>query len=206
MNLSDNSSIIPVFPEAFIYNVCIDVSSNKILEYLKKIKFNLTKYSDENKNACYISENLNVFNDLNFLKNKIEENVKHYLYNVFEYKMDYKFLNSWATKVEIGGFSQKHSHRNTFLSGVYYPLGNKDFKIKFYKENLGFWDIKTNNINFFNLTNICFNIEKDNTLLLFPSSLTHSIEKNISGTDRYSIAFNINPSGYIGESDNGIIF
>jgi hypothetical protein len=97
-------------------------------------------------------------------------------------------------------------HLNSFLSGVYYPLGSKNFKITFYKSDPCFWDIRVNHENDFNAKSITITIEKDNALILFPSTLNHSIAINDSNIDRYSIAFNINPTGYIGKDDTGIIF
>jgi uncharacterized protein (TIGR02466 family) len=120
--------------------------------------------------------------------------------------MDYKFLNSWATRASHNEHDERHVHRNTFLSGVYYPLGNKDFKIKFYRNKSDFWNIEKKENNFFNTREIILNIVEDNTLLLFPSDLEHSIVKNNSETTRYSIAFNINPKGYIGENDTKVFF
>jgi len=49
-------------------------------------------------------------------------------------------------------------------------------------------------------------ISNDNTLILFPSNLRHKIDVNKSDKDRYSLAFNINPSGYIGGRDGRVFF
>ena len=44
------------------------------------------------------------------------------------------------------------------------------------------------------------------TIILFPSNLRHSIEKNLSNKIRYSIAFNTLPLGEIGTGDSKINF
>ena len=205
MNINNN--IISIFPEAIIYANTLNIDSDKILDFCKKSIFKNTYSSlKEKANGCYASDNLNVLNNLSTLKNKIKEHVETYLYKVFKYKMNYKFLNSWITKVDKDGFSQPHIHANTFLSGVYYPIGNLNFKINFHKKEECFWNIEVEENNLFNTKVITMTIENNNTLLLFPSSLKHSVEKNISNMERYSIAFNINPKGYIGEMDNGVIF
>ena len=198
--------IYPVFPEAFIYYKIIDIDSNKIIDYCKNLNFEFTESSIKKESDCYISSNFNIFNDLSELKDKIEEHIKNYLYKVMEYKLDYKFINSWATKTNLNGFSQAHVHSNTFLTGVFYPKGNENFRIKFHKNNKSFWEIDVKNCNQFNSKTMTYVIEKDNTLLLFPSNLLHSIGNNNSNIDRYSIAFNINPKGYIGNQDSKVFF
>jgi uncharacterized protein (TIGR02466 family) len=201
--IENKHEILPVFPEAIIYTNQLILNSKEVINYLDNLNFRQINKEDY---ICYISENLNIFNDLSFLKKKIEPHIKNYLYNILSLKMDYKFLNSWATRASHNEHDERHVHRNTFLSGVYYPLGNKDFKIKFYRNKSDFWNIEKKENNFFNTREIILNIVEDNTLLLFPSDLEHSIVKNNSETTRYSIAFNINPKGYIGENDTKVFF
>jgi len=119
--------------------------------------------------------------------------------------MNFKIKKSWAIRTLENGFSQEHVHSNSFLSGVYYPKGSKDFFIKFIK-NKSFWDIELLKINELNALWYKMNISYNNTLFLFPSDLMHSIEKNLSDEIRYSIAFNVLPFGEIGEIDSRIEF
>jgi len=207
-NKTTNSDpfIVPIFPEAVLYAQQINVDSNKIINYLKKTEFEKTANSYDEKADCYMSKNINVFKDLNFLKKEINKHVGFYLNKLFQYKMNYKITTSWATKINYKGYGQKHTHSNCILSGVYYPIGNKDFKISFHKKHETAWDIVVNQDNEFNSKKIIFEIKNNNTLILFPSYLTHSINVNNSNTTRYSIAFNVNPKGLIGEKDNAIVF
>lgn len=197
----ENSLTIPIFPEAVIHMCTVNVDKNEILNYIKNNNF----IKNESGHNNYISSNTYVLNDLSNLKNEIQKNVNHYLKNILQHKMDFKFVKSWLTKTEPEGYSSKHRHCNSFLSGVYYPESGKDFNICFYKKNT-FWDVKSENFNDFNAMNYKLNISEDNFLILFPSSLKHSIDVNKSNTDRYSLAFNINPSGYIGLADSRIFF
>jgi uncharacterized protein (TIGR02466 family) len=203
---NNNPSIIPIFPEAILYSQQINVDSNKIMNYLKKIKYNFTESSIEKNANNFISDKLNVFNDLNFLKKEIDKHVSFYLNKLLSYKMNYKFTTSWATKTNNKGYGQKHYHANCFLSGVYYPIGNKDFKINFYKRHSTMWDVDIKEYNELNAKQVIFEIKDNNTLILFPSELNHSISTNNSDITRYSIAFNVNPKGLIGQRDNGIVF
>jgi uncharacterized protein (TIGR02466 family) len=202
----NNGIIVPVFPEAFLYFQLLNVNSSDVLKYVESLKFNPIEQSKQGAFTCFVSEKLNIFNDLTFLKEEIDKEIDHYLHNIFFYKMDYKITTSWATKTESKGYGQRHFHGNHFLSGVYYPVGNKNFAIKFYKKNVGMWQIQNSQFNEFNAKELTFPIVKDNTLILFPSNLDHSIESNEDVNSRYSVAFNVNPKGYIGENDSGIIF
>jgi len=197
----ENSLTISIFPEAVLHICKVNVNKNEILNYIKNnnfIKINGGK-------NCYMSSNDYVLNDLNNLKQEIQKHVENYLSNIMQYKMNFKFVKSWLTKIEPKGYSSKHRHCNSFLSGVYYPESNKNFNICFYKKN-NFWEVLSKNFNDFNAKNYKLSISEDNFLILFPSDLKHSIDTNESNVDRYSLAFNINPCGYIGEADSKIFF
>ena len=154
---------------------------------------------------AYVSKNYNILEEVSYLKDEIYNNIKNYLNNIMKLKMNFQLTTSWATKTLPNGYSHKHSHNNSFLSGVYYPIGDKNFNIKFYKKN-SFWGVQTTEGNNLNADWYNININKDSVLILFPSHLEHSIEKNLSDKVRYSIAFNTLPLGEIGVGDSKINF
>jgi uncharacterized protein (TIGR02466 family) len=199
--------IEPLFPQAIIGLNKLKVDHNKVLKYLKNIEFETTNPAKEKKEAekAYVSKNFNIFKDLSYLKDEIYINVKNYLNNIMKLKTDFQFTTSWATKTLPNGYSQKHLHSNSFLSGVYYPIGDKNFSIKFYKKN-NFWYVETIEDNNLNATWYSFKIIDNGILILFPSNLKHSVEKNLSKKTRYSIAFNTLPLGEIGKSDSKVNF
>ena len=194
-----------IFPQAVIGFDKLNVDYKKVLKFTENIEFKMTEITEKNECFCFISKTQNILEELPFLKNEIYKKVKHYIQNVIKLKIDFQFTTSWATKTMPNGFSQKHLHSNSFLSGVYYPIGNKHFKIKFYKKN-NFWFIETSEVNNLNATWYNFNIIENSLLILFPSHLKHSIEKNLSNETRYSIAFNTLPLGIVGTNDNNINF
>jgi len=198
--------IEPIFPQAVLGLSMLNIDSNKILKYLEKVEFELTKITKEKKSLCYISKNNYIFEELIYLKNEINDQVKYYLNNVMKLQMNFQFTTSWATKTEPDGYSQRHSHANSFLSGVYYPKGDKNFNIKFWKKKSNHWNIETFESNVLNAEWLNFNIKDDNLLIIFPSNLDHSIEMNLSKENRYSLAFNTLPLGEIGEGDSRINF
>jgi uncharacterized protein (TIGR02466 family) len=197
--------IEPIFPQAVIGLNKLEVDPNKVLKYLESIEFEKTNPSISGTADAYISKNHNVFEDLGYLKDEIHNNIKNYLNNIMKLKMDFQFTTSWATKTLPNGYSQKHEHNNSFLSGVYYPVGDKNFSIKFYKKS-SFWSFQVLEANNLNADFYGINIGEDSILILFPSDLEHSIQTNSSDKTRYSIAFNTLPFGEIGHADSKINF
>ena len=197
--------IEPIFPQAVIGLNKLNIDYSKVLEFIKNTEFEKRETSKESDSFCLISKNKNIFNELPFLKNEIYKQIEHYLQNVMKFKIIFQFTTSWATKTLPNGYSQRHSHSNSFLSGVYYPTGSEYFNIKFYKKN-NFWSIKTFENNNLNASWYSLTIAENSILILFPSHLKHSIEKNLSNETRYSLAFNTLPLGEIGDGDSKINF
>ena len=184
--------IKPIFPQAVLGLVKLKTDFNKVLKHIENIEFEMTGASVRKEAKVLISKNYNVLEDINYLKDEIYSNIKNYLNNIMKLKINFQFTTSWVTKTFPNGYSNRHYHSNSFLSGVYYPIGDKNFNINFYKKN-SFWDVQTIEVNDLNTTWYGFNITENSSLILFPSDLEHSIEKNLSDKTRYSIAFNIFP-------------
>jgi len=197
--------IEPIFPQAVIGFNKLEVDHDKVLKYIENIEFEMTGASTREEASAYISKNCNILKDVTYLKDEIYNNIKNYLNNIMKFKMNFQFTTSWVTKTFPNGYSQKHVHQNSFLSGVYYPIGDKNFNIKFYKKN-NFWNVQKNEINNLNADWYNINIVENSILILFPSDLKHSIERNLSDKTRYSIAFNTLPLGEIGTGDSKINF
>ena len=187
----------------------LNVNNKKILNFLKKLKFKQTGSTlNKNSDSCFITESMDIFKnkELFDLKKECLKSIDHYISNIVQYNIKYKIVNSWATQVFKNGFSQAHHHAHTLFSAVYYPKYHKYFKIRFIKTKTDFfWELPVKEYNMFNSDTWFFNPEEGD-LLIFPSNLVHQIEKNLSEEMRYSIAFNINPVGVIGESDNQLKF
>jgi len=197
------NEIIPLFASnIFMYELNID--NKKIINFLKKINYDEIKFN--HKSYISIENDLFKFKELKILKKEIIKCLKNYYENVIQYDCNFKILNSWATKINPGGYSQFHHHSHSFLSCVYYPKGNIGYNIKFTNRNLDyFWDLPVKKYNIFNSNSWTINV-KENTLLIFKSDILHRIEPNESSEDRYSLAFNINPDGYVGTKDSKVKF
>ena len=118
---------------------------------------------------------------------------------------EFKISTSWISKTPPGGFSNFHTHANSFMSGILY--------FDEYDDNSGPLELASFNFpeNSFQLVPTEFNeynsqeytiYPSKNLLILFPSYLYHRIGTNNSSETRYSLAFNIVPSGTIGMHDS----
>jgi uncharacterized protein (TIGR02466 family) len=197
--------IEPIFPQAVIGLNKLKVDHNKVLEYIQNLEFEISGPSKLKEAELYLSKNFYILENISYLREEIYNNIKNYLNNIMKLKINFQFTTSWVTKTPPNGYSQKHTHSNSFLSGVYYPIGDKNFSIKFYKKS-DFWCIRNIEVNNLNAEWYDVNIRENSVLILFPSHLKHSIEKNLSDKTRYSIAFNTLPLGEIGGGDSKINF
>ena len=191
----------------FIFNKNVD--ENKILTFLKRLSY-CELVSEEIKD-CFISKDLKILKknlkEIKQLKKEINYSIDFLIKKIFNYESSFHIFNSWGTKTLINGYSGQHIHANTWLSGVYYPEEDLNFKITFYSDRLPIFADKIND-NGFNIFNCghYFICPKKNDLVIFPSNLKHRININKSKKERYSLAFNILPKGDFGSGDSFINF
>lgn len=197
--------IINLFNEPLITTE-LSVDNIKILNYLKKVKYVETIKTREKIASCNMSERMDLLNDLPLLKKQISNSIKDFIENILEYEINFKIPNSWAIKINPNGFSHSHYHAHSFISGVYYPIGNEGFKVGFTRKDINkFWDIPRKKFNPFNSNKASVKVT-DNMLVLFLSDIDHEVLPNTSSIDRYSIAFTVNPIGKMGVGDSTINF
>jgi len=144
------------------------------------------------------------------LKQSIQKLIDDYAYNTLgtDSKLSWEITTSWVNKSEPGGHHSPHVHSNSLISGVLYiKTTPKSGAICFYKDS-SHKNIFTNTINVDFEKTTDWNTEaiailpSDWEVLIFPSTLSHSVMKNESDTDRYSLAFNVFPRGKIAKGSN----
>jgi uncharacterized protein (TIGR02466 family) len=117
---------------------------------------------------------------------------------------------SWSNYTEKGQWHHKHSHANSFISGVLYITVDEKFdRISFFNERekqhftFPIDDSNPNNYNPFNSISWWFPI-KNSMLVMFKSDLPHMVplieESTYKGT-RISISFNTYLRGEIGDAN-----
>lgn len=177
---------------------------NSFIEYAKN-----TEYTDQNSN--YRSVNTYILHDkkLNNLKNVlidcVDDAIK-LIYNQVNFKAH--LTQSWINLNRLNDFHFWHSHANSFLSGILYlyedeDMGKTHFRVKnpWYDSNLcdSFEPYKEQH----ELLNYIVNdiIPEIGKLIIFPSSLEHSVMKNKTPKDRLTVSFNTFISGELGDKD-----
>ena len=105
-----------------------------------------------------------------------------------------KISSMWSIINYKDSSNSRHIHSNNFISAAYYVKAPKDCgKIIFYDPRSAA-TIRTPVISSNNeLNSSIFSVEpKEGLLVLFPSYLHHSVERNNSDSERIVISFNIN--------------
>lgn len=174
----------------------------EIKKHYTSIDFDYTY--KETKDNVYRSH-INVLSDYEYCKEFtgiLQKQIDLYTNEVMQWKNKFIITTSWFTKTEKNAKIEVHRHTNCMISGVYYPeQKGKIASIVFNSfQPQGSFVCDVNEWNGFNSDH--FKIEPlSDSLILFPSGLYHSVEKNLFNT-RYSLAFNCIPIGDIGMGDS----
>ena len=134
------------------------------------------------------------------LKKTINEHIKEYINIVYpNSNLDVYITQSWANYTEPNQYHHKHSHPNSFISGVFYvnAIKNEDM-IKFYKDLPSIYQINHSQSNNYNSGDVAILVETGD-LVLFPSNFQHNVPPTTSKETRISISFNTFIRGNIGD-------
>jgi uncharacterized protein (TIGR02466 family) len=137
------------------------------------------------------------------LKKTIDEHIKEYVNIVYpNSNIDVYITQSWANYTKPNEYHHKHSHPNSFISGVFYVNAIKgEDMIKFYKDTPPIYQINHNQPNNYNSVDVAIFVETGD-LVLFPSNFQHNVPPTISKETRISISFNTFIKGNLGDEDS----
>ena len=136
------------------------------------------------------------------LKNFFQKQIESYAYNILEIDpaTEFYITQSWVNYNPPQSGHHGHKHPNSIISGVFYIEG-KDISINFGRTlDLLHLGLKYKNYNNYNSTSFEVGVKK-NRLVLFPSTLNHSVKTNVSSITRVSLSFNTFVKGNIGNHD-----
>ena len=197
--------VTPLFSSVICAFFLGESADNFYSKLIEETIFNKTYYGS----GSEVSEDFNVLEKYPDLKKEIVNKFLEFKNNVLRLEStDFKMTTSWVTKTPPNSYSQRHSHKNSYYSGILYLTDHSDQSpIMFFNPNENFNSILTNSpveYNVLNSTTWTVHPEK-NKVLFFPTYLDHMIMKNLSSDSRYSIAFNFFPTGEIGNNDSYIM-
>ena len=166
----------------------------------------LTSLKRKNNVGNEISLDRNVLEskELKVLKNWIVNNINMYFEEIYKpkSKVELYVTQSWCNYTKENQYHHKHRHPNSFISGVYYiDVNEQKDKITFFNDVYKQLNIEASEYNLYNSTSWFFNL-KNNSLVLFPSSLEHMVESVTSKTERISLSFNTFLKGYLGQDES----
>lgn len=193
-----------------VFPTPITISDIKIsFEELEKL---MSFYNDRstwilNKGNNYASDETDIFRNVlgveSSLVKQVQNEIDVFCEKIMGEEASLKPTQSWLNFNPTSSIHEKHFHTNSILSGVIYiktddKTGNINFHTPFEKFNMIRNKIIT--YNDYNFEHVYFTPEPCQ-LFLFPSFLSHSVDKNKSEVTRISLAFNTFYSGSFGEID-----
>jgi uncharacterized protein (TIGR02466 family) len=194
MNMNSHK-IIDLFPTPLY----IDKIDNPLINQQKTYLLNLPR--NEN-NGNTRSENSYIFEHPLFanLKQTINEHIKEFVNMLYpNSNTDVYITQSWVNYTETNQFHHKHTHPNSFISGVFYVNAVKDEDmINFYKLIPFNYELHHEEHNKYNSSHVSIFVESGD-LVLFPSTFTHDVPPTTSKETRISISFNTFIKGNIGD-------
>ena len=178
--------LLQIFPTPLLI-VPYEQSIDKELSYLKTIS-----YRKQQQNGNFRSDDSYLLRNEEFknIKNFLKESINKFTTNVLNTKQRLVITQCWANRNPKGSQHHEHVHPNSIISGVmYFQINEKLPPIQFSKANqdgMKLDPIKYNHINSESFMLPC----KPGELILFPSSLKHSVPINQGDEDRISMSFN----------------
>lgn len=186
-----------------IYTTRLNSLTEEIKTSLKQMDVrpadNTDSYYSVNNDVLSLPEYKSLYEEVDF-------HVKNFAYGILKIKdcIEFYLTRSWVYKQNTGNYAGYHRHSNSVLSGVMYFDEDPNFgNIVFTNNSNNLCDkllqldyTEYNEIN----SEIWWMKPRKNMLLLFPSNLYHSTEKNKSDKVRYSLAFNYFVKGEFGDN------
>jgi len=175
-----------------------EVEKNTINEYKNNVKRNQGNSSSKN---TYVLNDERLANLKQFFTNETYNYFKNF-YNP-ENEIEFYITQSWLNMTNTNEFHHAHTHSNSVMSGVFYLEVDEDMdSITFHnsKDSFNFY-IPSNNWFMYFAKTWSFKIKK-NTLILFPSTLMHSVDNVQADKQRISLAYNTFIKGTLGSYDS----
>ena len=178
--------LLQLFPTPLLI-VSYEQPIDKELAYLKTIS-----YREQQQNGNYRSDDSYLLRKEEFkdIKNFLGEAINKFTTNVLNTKQRLVITQCWANRNPKGSKHHEHVHPNSIVSGVmYFQINEKLPPIQFSKDRqdgMKLDPIKYNHVNSESFLLPC----KPGELILFPSSLKHSVPINQGDEDRISVSFN----------------
>ena len=138
------------------------------------------------------------------LKNILTDKINNYFQEVYapsSTDLRLYITQSWLNYTTKDEFHHSHHHNNSIASGVFYFKADKDDSICFQKDKSTALDIPSNQVNNFNAKVWGVSV-KPSMLVVFPSTVIHSVQNKTNNNLRISLAFNTFIKGTLGSQQH----
>ena len=137
--------------------------------------------------------------ELENIRKWIHLKINEYARNVMGSKSEMVITQSWLNKNAKGEHHHEHVHPNSMISGVWYPQINENLPpIEFRTSSARDVTLQIETYNQFNSATFMLPMRMGE-LIIFPSSLSHSVQPNQSDEERISLSFNTWCKGNLGD-------
>ena len=178
--------LLQLFPTPLLI-VPYEQPIDKELAYLKTIS-----YRKQQQNGNFRSDDSYLLRNEEFkdIKNFLGEAINKFTTNVLNTKQRLVITQCWANRNPKGSKHHEHVHPNSIVSGVmYFQINEKLPPISFTKDRQDGMKLNPEKYNHMNSETFMLPC-KPGELILFPSSLKHSVPINQGEEDRISVSFN----------------
>ena len=178
--------LLQIFPTPLLI-VPYEQPIDKELSYLKTIS-----YRKQQQNGNFRSDDSYLLRNEEFknIKNFLKESIDKFTTNVLNTKQRLVITQCWANRNPKGSQHHEHVHPNSIVSGVmYFQINEKLPPISFTKDRQDGMKLNPEKYNHMNSETFMLPC-KPGELILFPSSLRHSVPTNHGEEDRISVSFN----------------
>jgi len=196
--MKEKDNLLQIFP----FPVLICKYENSIEEEFKFVK-NL-KYSKQKDNGNFKSDDTYLLKhqELSKIKEFFLQSLNKFTQNIIQTKQRLVVTQAWITRNPPNSMHHAHVHPNSIISGVFYFRQSKTLPpIQFSKAVQDGIKLAPEKYNSFNAETFILPMV-DGELVLFPSSLRHSVPLNKGNEERYSMSFNTFCINEMGSKDS----
>ena len=150
------------------------------------------RYIEQKENGNFKSDDTYLLkhNELALIKNFIYESLNKFTKNIYQTKQRLVVTQCWTNRNPPNSKHHEHVHPNSIISGVFYFRQSKTLPpIQFSKSIQESFKLNPEKYNQVNSETFLLPMV-DGELVLFPSSLRHSVPFNKGNETRYSMSFN----------------
>ena len=196
--MKEKDELLQIFPTP----VLITKYEHSIEEEFKFIQ--ILRYIEQKENSNFKSDDTYLLKhkELSKIKDFIYESLNKFTQNIIQTKQRLVVTQAWTNKNPPNSKHHEHTHPNSIVSGVFYFRQSKTLPpiqiSKAVQDGIKLSPEKYNQLNSetFLLPMV------DGELVLFPSSLRHSVPINQGNEERYSMSFNTFCIDELGSKDS----